>query len=189
MLVGHEQWTIILDSYYNAASKSAFTRMRAPYVNPDGFRFTIYRRGVFSGVATALGMQDIEVGHEEFDRDFVIKGNDENCIRSLFDGSRLRRLLNAQRRFKLTVDDDVEAFEPATSDERADELYATVPGIVTDLRKLRLMFDLFAETLDRLCLIGSAYETAPEPGRCPYCGHLLVAQSRCPECGQPVTMS
>ena len=38
-----------------------YTRMRAPYVNPGGFRFTLDRAGLFSGVARWLGMQDVEV--------------------------------------------------------------------------------------------------------------------------------
>ncbi len=187
VLVGHEEWTIVLDSTFNAGSKSSFTRMRAPYVNPDGFRFTIYRRGLFSEVATFLGMQDVEVGHAAFDRQFVIKGTDDGKLRSLFDSPRIRRLLAAQSGIRLTVDDDVQTFEPAIVAADTDELCAIVPGVLTDVRRLRLLFDLFAETLDQLCLIGSAYETAPEPGRCPYCGHLLVSQSVCPECGKPVT--
>jgi hypothetical protein len=71
----HGPWTVTLDTYTVSTGKVTivYTRMRAPYVNPDGFRFTVYRRGMFSDIATRLGMQDVEVGHEAFDRDFVIK--------------------------------------------------------------------------------------------------------------------
>ena len=55
--------------------------MRAPYVNPEGFRFTIYRKGLFSDLGKLLGMQDIEVGDPEFDEAFIIKGNDESKVR------------------------------------------------------------------------------------------------------------
>ena len=55
--------------------------MRAPYVNPEGFRFTIYRKGFFSDLGKLLGMQDIEVGDPEFDEAFIIKGNDEDRVR------------------------------------------------------------------------------------------------------------
>ena len=50
------------------------TRMRAPFPNPSGFRFSIHRASIFSTVGALLGMQDIQVGHAEFDEDFVIKG-------------------------------------------------------------------------------------------------------------------
>ena len=48
--------------------------MRAPYINPEGFRFTIYRKGFFSGLGKLLGMQDIEIGDPEFDEAFIIQG-------------------------------------------------------------------------------------------------------------------
>ena len=39
-------WTVTLDIYTESTGESSvtYTRMRAPYVNPEGFRFTIYRR-------------------------------------------------------------------------------------------------------------------------------------------------
>ena len=73
-------WTITLDTYtvHTQHSHVTYTRMRAPYVNPEGFRFTIYRKGFFSDLGKLLGMQDIEVGDPEFDEAFIIKGNDES---------------------------------------------------------------------------------------------------------------
>ena len=79
----HGRWTVTLDTYAVSTGRTVivYTRMRAPYVNPGGFRFTIYRRGVFSNIAKFLGMQDVEVGDDEFDRDFIIKGTDEAKLR------------------------------------------------------------------------------------------------------------
>src|SRR5687768_1493196 len=64
----HGAWTVTLDTYTVSTGKVTvvFTRLRAPYVNPDGFRFTVYRRGMFSDIATRFGMQDVEIGHEPF---------------------------------------------------------------------------------------------------------------------------
>src|SRR5438309_1003833 len=100
----HDQWTITLDSYAVSTGKTTmvFTRLRAPYVNPDHFRFTIYRRGLFSDIAKFFGMQDIVVGHEGFDRDFIIKGTEETKVRALFDNPRLRELLADQPQVHFT---------------------------------------------------------------------------------------
>ena len=48
-----ESWIITLDKYVDHGDKShrSYTRLRAPYVNPDSFRFSIYRRGLFSDLA------------------------------------------------------------------------------------------------------------------------------------------
>src|SRR5947199_210805 len=68
-------WTVTLDTHVvsNGETSTTYTRMRAPYVNPDGFRFTIYRKGFFSDLGKLLGMQDIEVGDPEFDEAFILK--------------------------------------------------------------------------------------------------------------------
>src|SRR5688572_31002811 len=42
----HGEWLITLENV--AYGKQTATRLRAPYVNPDGFRFTVYRKGIFS---------------------------------------------------------------------------------------------------------------------------------------------
>src|SRR5215216_343597 len=67
--VTHGEWTVTLDTYAVSTGKVVviFTRMRAPYVNPGGFRFRVYRKGVFSDLGKRLGMQDVEVGQPAFD--------------------------------------------------------------------------------------------------------------------------
>jgi hypothetical protein len=85
-------WTVTLDTYAVSSGHShiTFTRIRAPYVNPEGFRFTIYRKGFFSDLGKLLGMQDIEVGEPEFDEAFIIKGNDEHRVQVLFSDPKIR---------------------------------------------------------------------------------------------------
>ena len=163
MQATHDEWTITLDTYAVSTGKTTmvFTRLRAPYVNPEHFRFTIYRRGLFSDIAKWLGMQDIEVGHEDFDRDFIIKGTQETKLRALFDNLRLRELIAAQPQIHLTVKDD-EGCWGADFPADTDELCFHVGGIIKDVERLKLLFELFAETLDQLCRISSAYEGAPK---------------------------
>jgi hypothetical protein len=159
----HGPWTVTLDTYTASTGNVTvvYTRMRAPYVNPEGFRFTVYRRGVFSDIATRLGMQDVEVGHEAFDRDFVIKGTHEGRLRLLFANERIRELLSAQREVKFTVKDD-EGWCGTSFPDRVDELSFTVTGVIKDIDRLKSLYELFAETLDQLCRIGSAYDMAPD---------------------------
>ena len=80
-----KEWTITLDTYQEPVGRATvtYTRIRAPYVNKDGFRFTIYRRNLFSNLAKHLGMQDLEVGdrvvvagHSEVD--LAIVGKDRH---------------------------------------------------------------------------------------------------------------
>ncbi len=159
----HKQWTITLDKHVVSTGKVTvvYTRMRAPYVNPDGFRFTIYRRGFFSGIATRLGMQDVEVGYRQFDEDYVIKGTNEHQLRALFANERIQDLLATQPTIRLTVKDDEGWFGPEFPDG-VDELHALRLGVVTNTEELKQLFELFTVTLDELCRIGSAYDYVPE---------------------------
>jgi hypothetical protein len=160
--VDHEDWTVTLDTYTVHTGKVTvvFTRLRAPFVNPTAFRFTIYRRSVFSGLGKLLGMQDIEIGDPEFDHDFVIKATDENRVRELLSNIQIRRLIAEQKDIQFSVKDD-EGWFGTKFPDGVDELHFQVTGIIKDIERLKLLFDLFAETLDHLCRVGAASESPP----------------------------
>jgi hypothetical protein len=155
-------WTVTLDTYTVSSGHShvTFTRMRAPYVNPEGFRFTIYRKEFFSDLGKLLGMQDIEVGEPEFDEAFIIKGNDEDRVRVLFGNPKIRQMIQAQPKIRLDVKDSEGWFGPKFP-ENVDELHFQVVGVIKDVERLKALFDLFATVLDQLCRIGSAYKQEP----------------------------
>lgn len=137
------------------------TRIRAPYVNPEGFRFRIYRKTVFDKLGKLLGMQaqNIQVGYPEFDEAFVIKANNENRVRELL-SDKIRLLLQNQPRIRLEVKHS-EGWLGTTLPADVDELYFQEIGVVNDIERLKGLFDLFAAVLDRLCKIGAACKQAP----------------------------
>jgi hypothetical protein len=159
----HKQWTVTLDTYTVSTGKSSttYTRMRAPYVNPDGFQFTLYRAGIFTGLGRMLGMQDIDIGEPEFDRDFVCKSNHPAQVIRLLGNPLLRELIRKQPEIYLHVQDD-EGWFGETFPDGVDELRFQVLGVIKDVERLKALYLLFAETLNTLCHIGSAYEDDPE---------------------------
>jgi hypothetical protein len=158
-----KDWTITLDTYTVSTGKShvTYTRMRAPYVNADGFRFKIYRKNIFSGIGKYFGMKDLEIGYPEFDRDFIIKASDESKTRSLFMNDKIRMLIQQQPAISLEVKDD-EGWFGKNFPEGVDELYFQVTGVIADIKRLKSIYELFGETLNHLCHIGSAYENDPQ---------------------------
>jgi hypothetical protein len=151
-------WTVTLDINNDGESQS--TRIRAPYVNPEGFRFTIYRKGFFSDLGKLLGMQDIEVGDPEFDEAFIIKGNDEGKVCGLYANPKIRQMILAQPKIRLEVKDSEGWFGPKFP-EGVDELHFQVLGVIKDVDRLKSLFDLFGAVLNQLCKIGSAYKQEP----------------------------
>lgn len=154
----HAGWLITLEEH----GKYHHTRMSAPFLNPGGFRFTVYRKGVFTDLGKYLGMQDVEVGLPDFDRDFVIKGTDQMKLRQFFGNARIRELIAAQPRIHFEVKDGrgifAESFLPQKPAEDLDVLEFQIDSrpSIKDKERLRLLFDLFAETLDELCRMGTA---------------------------------
>lgn len=157
------QWTVTLDTFTESVGEmhSVYTRLRAPYVNRDGFRFRIYREGFFSGLGRALGMQDIKIGDATFDRDFVLQGNNETQLKRMLADVEVRGLLQRQPCVHFEVTHDKGLFGFGADPEGVDELYFQASGVICDLGQLKDLYALFAATLDRLCVIGSACETPP----------------------------
>jgi hypothetical protein len=154
-------WTVTLDMYTSGEDGvSPATRLRAPYINPEGFRFTIYRKHVFNGLGKLLGMHDIEVGDPDFDEAFIIKGNDESKARDLFANPLIRQMIHAQPNIRLRVKDSEGWFGPKFP-KHVDELHFEVIGSIRNVERLKSLFDLFAAVLDQLCRIGSAYKREP----------------------------
>jgi hypothetical protein len=157
--IGH--WTVTLDSgISDEDGESPATRLRAPFVNPGGFRFRVSPKCFFSVLGELIGMHHIEVGSPNFDGAFTIKGNDESKVRELFSDLKIRQMIQDQPTIRLEVKDSKGWFGSAIRDD-VDELQFQVVGVVKDVERLKSMFDLFSAVLDQLCRIGSAYKQKP----------------------------
>ncbi len=164
LTLSHRQWEITLDTYTVSTGKSSttYTRLRAPYINQDGFRFTVYRKGIFSDLGKMLfGLQDIEIGDPFFDEQFIIQGTSEYQVQQLLANERIRQLIQNQLDIHFQVRDD-EGWFGHIFPEGVDELCFRAYGVIKDKERLKALFDLFAAVLDELCRLGSAYETVPE---------------------------
>jgi hypothetical protein len=162
VVLSHREWEITLDTYTVSTGKShvTYTRIRAPFVNPDGFRFNIYRKGIFSGIGKLLGTQDIEIGDAYFDDEFIIQSSSQDLVYRLLSSIGIRQMIQNQPDIHFEVKDDEGWFQQKFP-EGVDELYFQTMGVITDVERLKALFDLFAAVLDQLCRFGSGYETNP----------------------------
>ena len=149
------EWTVTLDAHevpFGGANRIT-TRLRAPFANQDGFSFLVFRSGVFAELGKLIGMQDVEVGFPEFDKKFVIKGNNKELLRRLFSNEKIRKLLSEQPNVRFEIVKN----EGESEGEATDEVRFQAVGAIQDLDRLKQLFELFAVTLDQLCAMGSAY--------------------------------
>lgn len=82
-------------------------RVLARLPNQGGFKFTVYRAGLLSGLGKLFRMQDIEVGHKEFDEAFIVKSNNVEKARALFADENIRQLLQSLPQLTFDLEDDI----------------------------------------------------------------------------------
>ncbi len=175
-------WTLTLSRVLRTEdSGDTDTYMWVPYIDVSGLRFTIYSKGLVSELAKLLRMQDIEVGYPEFDREFIIKGNDESKIRALFTHPKVREAIAQTAGYASTPLSNTWTSDPPywLSIEGHSGLYfrghgplfgegykgtrlcLIVQGTVTDVEWLKSLYELMRETLSQLVEVGAASDEAP----------------------------
>jgi hypothetical protein len=148
----HRAWTVVLDIHHYGKGQRE-TRVRTSFLTRGSFWFTIYPRGLLSTAGKWLGMQDIDVGHSRFDDEYIIQGNDPDTVKALFANERIRFLIESLPEIRLCITDHDHSFWGLPPG--VDELCLTTPEDLRDLTQLKLLFELFAETLDELERMGT----------------------------------
>lgn len=152
-------WEIILDTIVRGGgnkTKRRYTRIRSPFINKDELYFKIYREGFFNSLAKYFGMQDLQIGDEQFDKTFLIKGNDIFKITWICESPGMQRLFYAVDDLHIEIRSDEGVF---TQNYKTgmDELYFEVAYVLKDKDQLRTIFDLFAMTLEKITELDSGY--------------------------------
>lgn len=102
MTFEHNNHTIKVETYMFMAGNVPITYFRVSSIFEElkTFDIKISREGMFSSVSKFLGAMDIQIDHEEFDKRFMIKGNDEELVRKVLD-DKLRESLFDMNGFTL----------------------------------------------------------------------------------------
>ena len=165
LIARFRKWAIALDSLAVAAPEGGsaiYTRMWVPYINKDGFHFRIHRKGFFyRKLGRFSSSQKVATGDPDFDREFIVEGNNESKIQTLLANPRIRHLIKSQPSIDLEIRHDMDGIRSNLPDD-VYQLYFQESGIIGDLGRLRSLYDLFTEILTNLCSIGSASEDEPK---------------------------
>ena len=160
----HRAWQITVDEYsaHTASVVLLFIRLRAPYLNRDGFRFRIYRKSAFSVIGKLFGVQDIEIGDRSFDDQFIIQGNPPAMVTRFLLNEQIKELMDLQRDIQLEVKDG-EGWFGKRFPKGVDELYLRSAGTLDETYRVCELFELLGMVLDELCAMGSADAINPFP--------------------------
>ncbi len=158
----HGDWTILLDTFTVSTGKSSitYTRLRAPFINQDKFHFELYRASIFSSLGKFFGMQDITVDDPAFCREFIVKSNNEERIRSMLDDETLRTMIRLTPDIQFALREADAGFKKEFPDG-GDQLHFLAHGVIRHIDVLHSLYNLFGYTLNLLCHYDSAYENDP----------------------------
>jgi hypothetical protein len=100
-------WSIFFDHYLltengNNASQM-FTRILIPFISNNNFKFEIYRTELFDTVLKLFGVQDITTGYEDFDKEFIVKSNNEHKIKSLLRDPEVRKSIQLLKKVNIQI--------------------------------------------------------------------------------------
>ena len=157
-------WSVMIDVQTvivmvgKVAVPISYARACAPFLSRDGVQLSLSRANPFTGIGKMLGMQDIEIGHADFDKAFVIKSNNaEQTLRLLGgdSGATLRGLLETSLGSSFGVaDDGRQAGSGGKLPAGTDVVYAV--QTTTGTEQMVAAYHLVAETLRGLHRIGTA---------------------------------
>jgi hypothetical protein len=146
---------LTLDTFTRSSGRHSvtYTRLVVTVSNTSGLGLALYEQGLLSQVGKLLGMQDIQVGDEELDRRFVIKGQPEAAIVNLLTFGGLRQSLLQARSLNINVEGQHVRFEKK--------------GGESDVDYIQFLFDLLSElaaAVERIGgpLLNSASDNKPK---------------------------
>lgn len=146
---------IIFDRYIHYQSVGGqshdrqFTRIRLEYRTSDDLRFGLTNQRFMESIGKLFGAQDIQIGDKEFDKKFMIKGNDEHKIKTLFSDQNIIDLILEQDSLQLEILDKEGIFGEPIQDGHV-LLYLISEKQVKEVVQLDLLLKLFRALVDQL---------------------------------------
>lgn len=139
-----------------------FLCIKTFYKSIDGFQFGISHNNFFYDLGKKFfKLQDIEIGSLPFDKDFIIKGNNESKVRALFSDQNIRQLLEAEPSVQLQVRVRNSARGQRDLVNKLPrgfrELFLEIPlssldtSLESQVNRLKSIYKLFVLILEQLC--------------------------------------
>lgn len=110
-----------------------------------GFKFAIHQEHFTDEIGKFFGMQDVVVGYEDFDKQFIVKTNDETKVKELFSDASLRQYLQSLPDFTLGITHHSPFF-----DHDGSFLEFQSDTGITDVNVLRQVYSAFYALLQKI---------------------------------------
>ncbi|KAA5534973.1 hypothetical protein F0919_10265 [Taibaiella lutea] len=154
-IISFDKFHIIFDNYtfyrtVNLATLEAtYTRIVCPFTSNGNFKFQIYRKNFLDIIGKLFGLQDIVTGHEEFDKEFIIKSNDDYKVSEFLNDSELLELIRKHGRFHIEISDQKEIWGEKLPESNY-ELSFYLKGKLNSIETLIQLYLIFTKLITQL---------------------------------------
>ncbi len=163
--LSYEPWLVVLDvqESENVDGRSYYTRARAAFQQSEvmPFNLEVYRGDIFTTIGKLFGLQDIKIGDERFDKEFVIQGNQPEKVKSFMQNEAMRSLLNEQEHFHFKVEEK-DSKNHLELPDGVGVVSFRIGGVITDHAPLKQYIELVKVTLDQLVAANLATKENPD---------------------------
>lgn len=151
-------WTVTFEMHSKGKNHS---KILLPFEAKTDFEFEIYNRNWVADAQKKFGLQDIIVGYEDFDRDFIIKGNDESKVKKLYSSETLREMIQLQKAVRLAVQTKGALKQYGQVPSGVHVLVFEEDEAINSFDRLISLLELFRATMTQLCEMGVASTADP----------------------------
>jgi hypothetical protein len=102
-----KQITLDIDIDFGGGFEGGYeiTALTAPLPNTS-YRFAIHPQDFLYEIGKLFGVQDVTLGYPEFDKDVIVKTNDEIRTKQLFADSSIREIFQSLSGYSLSITED-----------------------------------------------------------------------------------
>lgn len=132
-----------------------YTRVRLEFKSTDNLQLRLTKQGFIDNIGKLFGAQDIQIGDKAFDKRFMIKGNDEFKVQTLFSNEIIKSLILAQSDIHLQILDKEGIFNEPVQEGNA-MLYYISETVIKKIDQLNSILKLYTTFVDQLTKLSSA---------------------------------
>lgn len=168
VILNYRNTVIILqNSVFSHNQRHSTTIIRCPFKSINGFKFKISTEDAFTHAGKVLGIDDILIGDKRFDDEMYLKSVDKDKLLTfLNDDTIVKQYLDLAKSISygpiIKIIDHNLAFSLKKFPSNTFWLYINIVGIESQKERIKLYFETFKVTLDRLIEIGEAEDINPE---------------------------
>jgi hypothetical protein len=158
--INYSNHKIVFDQYIHyqvvggTSYETEYTRVRLEFKSNDNLQLRLTKQAFVDNIGKLFGAQDIQIGDKTFDKRFMIKGNDEFKIQTLFSNEIIKGLILEQSDIHLQILDKEGIFDEPIQDGNV-MLYYISETVVKEIAQLNSLLKLYTSLVDQLTKLSS----------------------------------